>query len=95
MSMSNPENSSYSGVVITAIVQFSMDMTIEKYLDTWNALSNNDQELLEWKISDSKLESKLDQGPLITDGQNSCKWTGSLVVLAKTFIMVKISGQNF
>ena len=59
MSMSNPENSSYSGVVITAIVQFSMDMTIEKYLDTWNSLSNNDQELLEWKISDSKLESKL------------------------------------
>ena len=57
--MSNPENSSYSGVVITAIVQFSMDMTIEKYLDTWNSLSNNDQELLEWKISDTKLESKL------------------------------------
>ena len=59
MSMSNPENSSYSGVIITAIVQFSMDMTIEKYLDTWNSLSNNDQELLEWKIGDSKLESEL------------------------------------
>ena len=58
--MSNPENSSYSGVVITAIVQFSMDMTIEKYLNTWNSLSNNDQELLEWKIGDSKLESKSD-----------------------------------
>ena len=35
------------------------------------------------------------QGPLITDGRNSCKWTGPLVVLAKTFIMVKISGKHF
>ena len=31
---------------------------------------------------------------LFTDGQNSCKWTGPLVVLAKTFIMVKISGKK-
>ena len=37
----------------------------------------------------------INQGPLITDGRNSCEWTRPLVVLAKTFIMVKISVQNF
>ena len=37
----------------------------------------------------------LGQGPLITDGRNCCKWTSPLVVLAKTFTMVKISVQNF
>ena len=35
------------------------------------------------------------QGPLIKDGRNSCKWTGALVVLAKTFIMVKILVKIF
>ena len=35
------------------------------------------------------------QGPLITDGRNSCKWTGHTVGLSKSFIRVKISGQNF
>ena len=35
------------------------------------------------------------QGALITDGQNSCKWTGPTVGLFKSFIRVKISGQNF
>ena len=35
------------------------------------------------------------QGPLITDGRNSCKWTGPTVGLSKSFIRVKISGQNF
>ena len=35
------------------------------------------------------------QGPLIKDGRNSCKWTGPLVVLAKTFSMVRISGEHF
>ena len=35
------------------------------------------------------------QGPLITDGRNSCKWTGPTVGLSKFFIRVKISGQNF
>ena len=35
------------------------------------------------------------QEPLIADGQNRCKWTGPLLVLAKTFIMIKISGQKF
>ena len=34
------------------------------------------------------------QGPLITDGRNSCKWTGPTVGLSKSFIRVKISGQN-
>ena len=33
--------------------------------------------------------------PLITDGWNCCKWTGSTVGSSKSFIMVKISGQNF
>jgi hypothetical protein len=31
------------------------------------------------------------QGPLITDGQNSCKWTYHCVGLSKSFIMIKIS----
>ena len=35
------------------------------------------------------------QGPLITDGRNSCKWTGPTVGLTKSFIRVIISGQNF
>ena len=35
------------------------------------------------------------QGPLITDGRNSRKWTGPTVGLSKSFIRVKISGQNF
>ena len=35
------------------------------------------------------------QGSLIADGQKRCKWTGPLLVLAKTFIMIKISGQKF
>ena len=37
----------------------------------------------------------LSQGPLITDGRNSCKWTGPTVGLSKSFIRVKISGQNY
>ena len=37
----------------------------------------------------------IDQGPLITDGRNSCKWTGPTVGLSKSFIRVKISGLNF
>ena len=57
MSMSKPENSSYSGIIITAIVQFSLEMTIEKYEETWNFLTKNDEELLEWKIGGSKFES--------------------------------------
>ena len=35
------------------------------------------------------------QGPLITDGRNSCKWTGPLVVLAKTFILEKFLVKIF
>ena len=35
-----------------------------------------------------------EQGPLITDGRNSCKWTGPTVGLSKFFIMIKISGQK-
>ena len=58
MSMSNPENISYSGVIITAIVQFASDMTLQSYLDTWNLLTNDDTELLEWKITDTNVESK-------------------------------------
>jgi hypothetical protein len=34
------------------------------------------------------------QGPLITDGRNSSKWTGPLVVLAKTLKMAEMSKQN-
>ena len=56
--MSNPENVSYSGVVITAIVQFASDMTLQSYNDTWNLLTNDDTQLLEWKITDTNLECK-------------------------------------
>ena len=41
------------------------------------------------------VKDESNQGPLITDYCNSCKWNWPLVVLAKNFIMVKISGQNF
>ena len=37
----------------------------------------------------------VNQGPLITDGRNSCKWTYHCVGLSKSFIMIKISGQKF
>ena len=36
-----------------------------------------------------------EQGPLITDGRNSCKWTGPTAGLSKSFKRVKISAQNF
>ena len=35
------------------------------------------------------------QGPLITHGQNSSKWTGPNVGLSKSFIRVKISENYF
>ena len=35
------------------------------------------------------------QGPLITDGWNSCKWTGPTVGLSKSFIRVKIFENYF
>ena len=35
------------------------------------------------------------QGPLITEGRNSCEWTGPTVGLSKSFIRVKISVQTF
>ena len=35
------------------------------------------------------------QEPLITDGRNSCKWTGPTVGLSIFFLKVRISGQNF
>ena len=48
-------------------------------------------QLLEYQIN----IAQVCQGPLITDGLNSCKWTRPLVVLAKTFIMVKIFEKYF
>ena len=35
------------------------------------------------------------QGPLITDGRNSSKWTGHYVGWSRTLQKVKISEQNF
>ena len=35
------------------------------------------------------------QGPLITDGRNSSRWTVHYVGWSKTLQMVKISEQNF
>ena len=56
--MAKPENLSYSGVVITALIQFALEMTIEDYLETWNSLTENDQKLIDWKIADSNITSK-------------------------------------
>ena len=47
------------------------------------------------KSDDFVRKGGLIQGPLITDGRNSCKWTGPTVGLSKSFIRVKISGQNY
>ena len=38
---------------------------------------------------------RMNQGPLITDGRNSCKLTGPTVGLYKFFVRVENSGQNF
>ena len=78
---------------------------------TWNAGNINDGDNFNlYNKKDSKMKQEkfqeetkalfiflryIDQGPLITDGRNCCKWTSPLVVLAKTFTMVKISVQNF
>ena len=43
----------------------------------------------------SEAQMRAIQGPLITDGRNSCKWTGLLIVLAKTFIMEKFMVKIF
>ena len=40
-------------------------------------------------------ESYVRQGPLITDGRNSSKWTGHYVGWSKTLKIVKISEQIF
>ena len=37
----------------------------------------------------------LNQGPLISDGRNSCKWTYHCVGLSKFFIMIKILVKIF
>ena len=58
MSMTKPENVSYSGVLITALIQFALEMTIDDYLDTWNSLTENDQKLIDWKIVGSNITSK-------------------------------------
>ena len=58
MSMTKPENISYSGVLITALIQFALEMTMEDYLETWNSLTENDQKLIDWKIVDSNITSK-------------------------------------
>ena len=41
------------------------------------------------------LHCRFVQGPLITDGRNSCKWTYHCEGLSKSFIMVKTYDQNF
>ena len=58
MSMTKPDNISYSGVVITALIQFALEMTLDDYLETWNSLTDNDKNLIDWKIAGSNITSK-------------------------------------
>ena len=46
-------------------------------------------------MSQQLCKPMIKQGPLITDGQNSSKWTGHYVGWSKTLQMVQISEQNF
>ena len=56
--MSKPENVSYSGVVVTALIQFGLEMTLEDYFQIWNSLTESDQKLVDWKIDGSNITGK-------------------------------------
>ena len=60
LSMEKPSNSTLSGVVITAIVQFGdgLNLNQESYKQEWNIISNNSQFLGDWIIDDSEISSK-------------------------------------
>ena len=54
--MEKPDNYSYSGVDITAIIQFgSTTMSKENYLTAWNSISTDGTELESWKLAENEL----------------------------------------
>ena len=56
LSMEKPDNYSYSGVDITAIIQFgSTTMSKENYLTAWNSISTDGTELESWKLAENEL----------------------------------------
>ncbi len=55
LSMSLPQNESYSGLFITAMLTFGQEIDAETYEQTWNLLSNNSQKLLDWKVGESEV----------------------------------------
>ena len=59
LSMEKPSNSTLSGVVITAVVQFGgLNLNQENYEQEWNIISNNSQILGDWIIGDSEVSGK-------------------------------------
>ena len=59
LSMEKPNNSTLSGVMITAVVQFGgLNLNQENYEQEWNIISNNSQILGDWIIGDSEVSGK-------------------------------------
>ena len=59
LSMEKPSNSSLSGVMITAVVQFGgLNLNQENYEQEWSIISNNSQILGDWIIGDSEVSGK-------------------------------------
>ena len=59
LSMEKPNNSTLSGVMITAVVQFGgLNLNQENYEQEWSIISNNSQILGDWIIGDSEVSGK-------------------------------------
>ena len=59
LSMEKPSNSTLSGVMITAVVQFGgLNLNQENYEQEWNIISNNSQILGDLLIGDSEISGK-------------------------------------
>ena len=69
LSMEKPENTSVSGVFVTAALQFGKELSLEKYTEEWIKISDDDSQLLEWKISNSSFK-KVETCPEISSIQS-------------------------
>ena len=59
LSMEKPSNSTLSGVVITAVVQFGgLNLNQENYEQEWNIISNNSQILGDLLIGDGEISGR-------------------------------------